>query len=57
MLKDPIVEEVREIGKKLFNKFNNDFEKYAKDLKSKKNKRIKEGWKFYNKETSLIIKK
>jgi hypothetical protein len=49
MWKDPIVEEVREAGKKLSEKCGNDVHEFAKMIRLAEKKREKEGWKFVSK--------
>ena len=45
MLKDPIVEEVREAGAKLAKKCNYDIKKFAQMLKAGEKRSKKLGWK------------
>lgn len=57
MWKDPIVEEVRNVGKKLSEKCDNDIHKFAEMIKKNEKQREKEGWVLYNRSaTSSAIK-
>ncbi len=46
---DPIVEEVREAGKKISEECDNDIKKFADMLRLKEKELEKQGWKFVSK--------
>lgn len=52
MMKDPIVEEMRNAGRKMQEECGNDLHKYFQMIRESEKRHKKEGWKFVDKTLS-----